>query len=664
LHRLRGGKIAAFGTRDGLFDDLVVQILDDGAGSLWMSSNRGVFRVSKSDLEARAAGRIAEVRSTAFGVADGMPSAECHGGSQPAGFRTADGRLWFPTLKGVAIIDPAHVPINTSAPSVMLEEVRVDRRSFDLRGSSTVPPGRRDFEFHYTALSFVAPEKVRFAYHLEGFDAGWIDAGSRRVAYYTRLPPGHYRFRVRAANNDGVWSQDGAGLAFSVSPRFHETRWFPALLAAGLLLLAFAGYRLRTRHLRRRQLELEALVDARTRDLRQAHAKAESARERAEEASQAKTRFLANVSHELRTPLGAILGFVEMMQRRSHEPEEREHLDIIQRSGEHLLALINDVLSISQIEAGGVPLRIAPFELPRLLQGLHEMFGVRATEKGLELSRDQAPDLPQWVRGDEAKVRQVLINLLANAVKFTRSGRVMLRARRRGDLTVFEVEDTGPGIAEDEKDKLFAPFVQGQLGQDQEGTGLGLAISRSYARLMGGELDVESAPGKGAVFRLSVPLPRTEAPARQVEPVALPQLAVPERPLRVLVVDDTAENRLLMARLHALVGLEVKEATDGQEAVELWQSYDPDLIWMDTRMPRMDGPAATREIRRLEAERSREHVPIIAVTAGVLETEETDLLRAGYDAVVAKPFRTDTIFGMLKRHLPPAESAAGAGEGG
>jgi CheY-like chemotaxis protein/nitrogen-specific signal transduction histidine kinase len=408
--------------------------------------------------------------------------------------------------------------------------------------------------------------------------------------------------------------------------------------------------------MRRRQQELEELVERRTRDLREEQERAEASRTRAEEASRAKTRFLANVSHELRTPLNAILGFVDVMQRgEGLATGQPEHLAIIQRSGEHLLALINDVLTIGQIETGTMPVREAVFELPRLLQGLDEMFAVRAAAKGLRLSVARAPGLPPWVRADDGKLRQILINLLGNAVKFTAAGSITLRVAWRDGRAEFEVEDTGPGITVEDQARLFSPFVQGEAGMAAEGTGLGLAISRTYAHLMGGELSVRSVPGRGATFRLTVPMAEAAPGPARPAPLGVVSLPARERPYRILVADDTLENRVLMTRLHGLAGLEVMEASDGEQAVELWRTYQPDLIWMDTRMPRLDGPSATREIRRRERETGA-HVPIIAVTAGVLETEEHELLEAGYDAVVPKPFRSETIFGLLRAHL------AGAGE--
>ncbi len=272
LDLFRGGRFTAVTSRDGLFDDTILQILDDGRGSLWMSSNRGIFRVSRQALEDFAAGRARRIACEDFGLADGLRSVECNGGNQPAGARTRDGRLWFPTVKGVAVVDPAHLPSNPLAPPVVIEGLRVDGRPVPpSRPGIGLPPGGDKYEFDYTALSLAAPERVRFRYRLEGFDRGWIDAGGRRTAYYTRIPHGRYRFRVIACNDDGVWNPHGAALAFSVAPFFYETWWFFGLGAIALAGAGAGGYRWRVRRLVRRERELEDLVARRTSELQSAY---------------------------------------------------------------------------------------------------------------------------------------------------------------------------------------------------------------------------------------------------------------------------------------------------------------------------------------------------------------------------------------------------------
>ncbi|MDA0674643.1 MAG: ATP-binding protein, partial [Cyanobacteria bacterium] len=345
---------------------------------------------------------------------------------------------------------------------------------------------------------------------------------------------------------------------------------------------------------------LEVRVQTRTAELA-------AAKEVAESASRAKSDFLANMSHELRTPLNAILGFSQVMLRnltlqRDRLPhdliqEQRDTLGTIHRSGEHLLALINDVLDMSKIEAGRLTLTPGPFHLPSMLEALQEMLQIRADSKGIDLVFDLDPDLPVGVEADERKLRQILLNLLGNAIKFTHQGAVTLRvqAQPQPDEQVqvtFAVQDTGPGIAPEELGHLFEAFVQTAAGRNsQEGTGLGLPISRQLVQLMGGDLTVTSTVGEGSCFQFTIPLGRAVidqaiAPSDHQQVVGL----VPGQPTyRILVVDDRLENRQLIQQFLQPLGFEVYQAENGQQAIAQWQTHQPQLIWMDIRMPVMNG---------------------------------------------------------------------------
>ncbi len=377
-------------------------------------------------------------------------------------------------------------------------------------------------------------------------------------------------------------------------------------------------------------------------------------RKELEEANRAKDVFLASMSHELRTPLNAILGFARLMERRKgRDAEDLESLAIIARSGEHLLGLINDVLSLAKIEAGKTTLRSDPFDPSALLRGLVEMLRARAEEKGLALAYEPL-GLPRVVTGDEGRLGQIVLNLLGNGVKFTERGSVTLRARWAEGRAVLEVEDTGAGISPGELAKLFQPFVQADAGRRSgEGTGLGLALSRELARLMGGDITVESTLGKGTRFRVELALPLAEEPLdrRAADRPRVRRLASGSPSPRILVVDDLAENRMLLERLLGSVGFTVRAASSGEEAVALWRSFEPHVVFMDRRLPGVDGLEATRRIRAEEAASGRPRTAIVALSASALEHEKQQLPDAGCDAFISKPFREEAIFAVLAEEL-------------
>jgi PAS domain S-box-containing protein len=410
-------------------------------------------------------------------------------------------------------------------------------------------------------------------------------------------------------------------------------------------------------------------------EIKRLQAELQASEARAQAASRAKSAFLASMSHELRTPLTAILGYTRLMAREpARSEDDRVRLGHVVRAGEHLLSLINDVLSLSKIEAGRMELKPVRFEPAALFRDLESLLRTTAQGKGLNLEVD-AGGFPDQVEGDLPKLRQVLLNLLGNALKFTEAGHVRLRAHWREDRATFAVEDTGPGIAPEDQARLFQAFSQTEQGASAGGTGLGLHISQLLVGLLGGRLALDSAPGQGSSFSFALPLPEVEGPLLRPGERSVGHLAAGQGQPRLLVVDDRPENRDTLCGLLRLVGFQCREAVDGAEGVSRWEQDRPDLVLMDLRMPVMDGFAALEALRRREAERDWPRTPVVAISASVYDVDPRDLAARGFDGFLTKPIDEASLFQTLGTLLglafveaapagAPAPSAGLAGAAG
>ena len=652
-------------------NNTVYRIEADAAGRLYLPTNRGVARLTPRRAAPTDPG---EFELTVFTTDDGLPNDECNTGASTVDHR---GRIWVGTLAGAAVYDPAAEI--TVAPSrlVVEKKVIVDDGNRPLAANDELAHDRNHLVFEYALLSYNREAATRYRTQLDGYEEAASEWTTEFRREFNSLPPGSYTF--------SVWGRDAFGnvsgpvdLPFTVMSPPWLTWWAILFYVLATLALVYIGVRWRLRTLAQRNVLLERAIAQRTVELAHTVDELRISQQLAQKANHAKSVFLANMSHELRTPLNAVLGFAQLLDRTgSLGPPERHKVAIIRRSGEHLLGLINDVLSLAKIEAGRLELHEQPFSPNELFGAVEAMTRVRADAKDLHFDVMIGTGFPPVVYGDDGKLRQVMLNLLGNAVKFTDSGSVRLCADWSDGRARFEISDEGRGISSGEIADLFQAFSQTATGKSMtEGTGLGLAISREIVRLMGGDITVESEPGKGSTFRFDVRLPASADAATARTTRRVRRVIAAERRRRVLVVDDSAENRLLLASILVSVGFDVREAGDGREAVDAVAEWRPRVVFMDRRMPVMDGVESTREIRRRESTGGdgAGRVVIIATTASVFEQDRDEILANGCDDLVIKPFQESEIFEMLQRHagvqfeyeeaLDAAEVAATATEDG
>jgi signal transduction histidine kinase/ligand-binding sensor domain-containing protein/CheY-like chemotaxis protein/HPt (histidine-containing phosphotransfer) domain-containing protein len=685
-------RFARYTTRDGLVDDAVAAMLEDLNGGLWISSSSGLTRFEPDTGRWRT-----------YTASDGTIEGAYFDGSA---WVAPEGTLYFGGFNGMTAFNPRDIRDNLVPPRAVITGFQIFNESIALakpqllggpiENATAITLGAADsvFSLEFSALHYAAPRRNRFSYKLEGFDQDWVNTtAAKRFATYTNLDPGNYVFKVRAANKDGVWSDTPATLAITILPPYYKTWWFRVAVA----VLAIGGFywsmRARVDRLRRQKDRLERQVSARTREIELQNRQLERqtlelvaqerrvrrntdqlaeanralqeneerlslAKEKAEDATRQKSEFLANMSHEMRTPLAGVIGMLSFALRDARlSGGTREQILRGQANAQLLLALINDLLDFSKIEAGKLTVENIDFDLPATIDQVVTLFGEQAAAHSVGFEVRMDDDLPPYVVGDPTRLRQVLVNLVGNAFKFTNNGSVSLRIERSAadqrpvpafvtpvNMIRFTVHDTGIGISPEAMTRLFGKFEQADSTTTRRygGTGLGLAICRQLVELMGGQIGVQSLEGIGSTFTFVLPLPDGVAP-----PVDVPaQRLTHSHRLAILCAEDFPTNQIIVRTMLEELGHEVDIAENGAVAVAACARKRYDLVLMDGRMPELDGASATRLIRAggpPHAPVRDPNVTIVALTANASDEDRTRYLAAGMDAFLAKPIQEDAL---------------------
>jgi signal transduction histidine kinase/DNA-binding response OmpR family regulator/streptogramin lyase len=593
-------------------------INQDNEGALWLVTPIGVSRFDTIKNEFQH-----------FDKRDGLPGSRYF--LYPT-IRKSDGTIFLSSRDGISYFSPGSVKNRTLDENTELTrfEVLGSPEAFNIEQIKeqgiTLNYKQSNVKFEFATLDLLNARQIQYSYFLDGFDENWIENGNNSTATYTNLDGGDYVFRVRAKIKDNLWYDHDLAINLTIGIPFWE-RWWMFVVYAVLVLLAVFYYLQRQKSA---VIELERQVAEKTSDIAQESQKLAVA-------NRIKSQFLANMSHEIRTPLTTVIGQAEAIICRDVKPEDiYKEVEIIHDSSLYLLALLNDILDLTKIEENKFELEYAPQDLHSLLSNINTMFSMQARVKGLSFSLIESLPPSFIINVDGLRLKQILINLLSNALKFTNSGYVKLEVLLEDGCLVFHVEDTGIGISEDQVDLIFGSFTQGDSSIRRRfgGSGLGLHLSNQLAVLMNGEITVKSEIDQGSVFTFNMPAPlvmsETDTPKMNLK--VDDSSSTPLFNGKILLAEDHSDNRRLISRLLTKLGLTVYTAADGFEALELYKEHLPEVILMDIQMPRMDGLQAYKALRDLGCEK-----PIIALTANAMTNEVDEYFSLGFDGYIEKP---------------------------
>jgi signal transduction histidine kinase/ActR/RegA family two-component response regulator/streptogramin lyase len=645
--------VRTFAQKDGLGSDKALFVSVDRGGRIWYGSDRGVDAYDGA-------------RWRHYDQQDGLIWDDCDGSSF---FADSDGSVWIGTSGGLSHFRPSASPAPEYAPRVEVTQAQVGGRFIDLSRPIAVPHGHVPLVASFTALTFVHESDVRFRYRLQGFEEDWVETSLRQLQY-ANLPPGRFTLEVTSRSAQGDWNPNPARVSVEVLPAWWETWWARAGALVLVLLTVWQYVRFREGSYRQQQQRLEAAVEERTHELRvqtgrieRKNAEIELLLKDAQETSRLKSEFLANMSHEIRTPMNGVLGMTALTLGTELDGEQREYMEAAQQSAGSLLSLLNEILDFSKIDAGRLELESLAFAPAECVREAIQTLAGTAQQKGLEIHHSIAADVPDTILGDPTRLRQVLLNLIGNAVKFTEQGRIHVQldveeARADGLTLRFSVNDTGVGIPLNQQRFIFEPFRQadGSTTRKHGGTGLGLAICARLVEMMGGRIWVESEVGEGSTFlftgrfRVSEPGHQANSPAAEVWNGNVPDNGTRQTGLHILVAEDNAVNQRVVGRLLEKRGNRVTLANNGREALAAIDSECFDLVLMDIQMPEMDGLAATARLRARE-QASGGHLPVLALTAYAMKGDQERCMQAGMDGYVSKPVRPEELFAAIEQAL-------------
>ena len=703
LYNEKNKSFSSFGMRHGFVSDMIFAISEDREGKLWISTNKGLSSFNPANKRVKNYDKLNGLQGSEF--------------FRSAAMRSRSGIMFFGGTKGFNIFDPlARRDDNSITPVVLtdflllnhslkagvkgpLKENILTTKEINLSYNQTV------FTIEYAALNYALPEKYQYAYKLEGFDDEWNYVGNKRSATYTNLNPGQYTFRVKAANNDGHWNEKGASLTITIIPPFWMTWLFRILMLILILLAIFFFLKWRVRAVKKHNEELEKLVAERTKEVREqaedlqsaneelqtqseelqaqsdnlqelnkdlevqklqelsARKEAEEARKDAEHANQAKSIFLATMSHEIRTPMNGVIGMASLLEETKLSTEQKDYVKTISRSGDALLGVINDILDFSKIESGSLEIEQLDFDLRTVIEDVMDLMAGKAVEQGLDLVYQIDQDVPVQLNGDALRLRQILINLVNNALKFTHKGEVFVKISlvelKEGNVELaFDVRDTGIGISEDKLSRLFVAFSQVDSSTTRKygGTGLGLAISERLIKLMGGTIHVTSTPGKGSTFSFTI---KSKVGGNARKQYANFNTTV-NASKRILIVDDNETNLTILRSQLELWGFIPAIASSGEQGLELLSADQPyHLIITDMQMPGMDGVKFAKA-----AKEAQPGIPIILLSS--IGDETQNKYPGLFNALLTKPVKQNHLFKVIQTELnhdelqgdePPAPSA-------